>query len=221
MNRPLMLRGPEMTGALLRDRRGTTAIEFALISVLLLLVTFGIIDFGLAFWQWNMAEKATQVGARKAIVSDFVAPCLANLTSGVSATINGVACTSTVTSTPGTPCVNSSGTILNECQFATVTCTNGSCSQFGFNQTAFNTILTEMKKVDPYVTAANLRVQYSQNGLGFVGRPNGLPVTVTVTLTGMTFRFFVINVLAGVPSGFTMPPFTATLIGEDFDSSSS
>ena len=38
-------------------------LSFALIGLLLFFVTFGIIDFGLAFGQWIMAEKATQVAS--------------------------------------------------------------------------------------------------------------------------------------------------------------
>ena len=73
--------------------------------------------------------------------------------------------------------------------------------------------------MDPYIGNDNVQITYSQNGLGFVGRPNGLPVTVTVTLTSMTFRFLVIDKLLGFGGTFSMPPFNATLIGEDLSSS--
>src|SRR5260370_16781137 len=69
--------GPSILRILRRDERGTGAVEFALIVLLLFIVSFGIIDFGLAYWQWVMAEKATQVGVRKAVVSNFVASSLA------------------------------------------------------------------------------------------------------------------------------------------------
>src|SRR5258706_8166625 len=65
--------GPSLLRNLRRDERGTGAVEFALIGLLLFIVSFGIIDFGLAYWQWTSAEKATQVGVRKAVVSDLVA----------------------------------------------------------------------------------------------------------------------------------------------------
>jgi Flp pilus assembly protein TadG len=57
---------------------GAAGVEFALVFPLLLLLTFGIIEMGLVFYQMNMFEKATQVGVRKAITWDPVAPTLAN-----------------------------------------------------------------------------------------------------------------------------------------------
>ena len=56
----------------LRDRSGAGAAEFALILPLFLLVLFGIIDAGRFAWAFNQAEKATQVGARLAVVTDVI-----------------------------------------------------------------------------------------------------------------------------------------------------
>ena len=56
--------------ALIRDERGASAAEFALVLPLLLLLLFGIIDAGRLAWEFNRAEKATQVGARVAVVTD-------------------------------------------------------------------------------------------------------------------------------------------------------
>ena len=50
--------------------------EFGLILPLLLLFLLGIIDAGRFLWEFNRAEKATQAGARFAVVSDPVAPGL-------------------------------------------------------------------------------------------------------------------------------------------------
>lgn len=191
----------------LRDERGTTAVEFAFVSLFLLLTTFGIIDFGLMLWQWNIAEKATQVGVRTAVVSNFVAPNLATFPSAP-------------TSPPGTGCSDATGAIIADCDFAPVTCTSGGCSAFGFDNNAFTWIVQAMQQIDPFITPANVQVTYSPNGLGFVGRPGGLPMTVTVQLIGMQFNFFVIGALIGQNGPFAMPNFTATLIGEDMSTNS-
>jgi Flp pilus assembly protein TadG len=209
-----------MIRALRKDERGTTAVEFALILLLLFMVSFGIIDFGLAYWQWIMAEKATQVGVRKAVVSNIVANGL------TSWPIN-----SSGTSADGTLCFSGTA-IITDCSFSPVTCTSDAagatitcscpstpCPKGTPAAADFTAIVAEMQKMDPYIGNNNVQITYSQNGLGFVGRPNGLPVTVTVTLTGMTFQFFVIDILAGFGGKFTMPPFKATLIGEDLSSS--
>jgi Flp pilus assembly protein TadG len=212
-------RKPSLLWNLRRDERGTTAVEFALVGLLLFIVSFGIIDFGLAYWQWVMAEKATQVGVRKAVVSNMVAQGLTTWpinNGGTSA--NGTACTT------GT-------TIITDCSFSPVTCTSNAagttitcscpstpCPKGTPAASDFTAIVAEMQKMDPYIANNNVQITYSQNGLGFVGRPNGLPVTVTVTLTGMTFRFLVIDKLVRFGGTFSMPPFNATLVGEDLSS---
>lgn len=207
------------------DERGTTAVEFALIGLLLFLVTFGIIDMGLAYWQWIMAEKATQVGVRKAVVSNIVPGGAGGLTAWP---IN-----SNGTSADGTLCMNpTTGTIITDCSFSDVTCTSNAagttitcncpstpCPKGTPAASDFTAVVAEMQKMDPYIANNNVQITYSQNGLGFVGRQSGLPYTVTVTLTGMTFQFFVIDILAGFGGRFTMPPFKATLTGEDLSSS--
>ena len=63
---------------LIRDRRGASAAEFALVLPLLILLLFGIIDAGRFMWEINRAEKATQVGARMAVVTDPVSRGLVN-----------------------------------------------------------------------------------------------------------------------------------------------
>lgn len=50
-------------------QRGAVAVEFALVVPLLLLVLFGIIDFGAAFQKWNVAANAAREGARRAAVT--------------------------------------------------------------------------------------------------------------------------------------------------------
>ena len=203
-----------------RDERGASAVEFALIAMLLFIVSFGIIDFGLAYWQWVSAEKATQVGVRKAVVSNMVAAGLKTWP------INNGG-----TSANGTACMTGT-TIITDCSFSPVTCTSNAagttitcscpstpCPTGTPTASDFTAIVAEMQKMDPYIGNDNVQITYSQNGLGFVGRPNGLPVTVTVTLTGMTFRFLVIDKLLGFGGTFSMPPFNATLIGEDLSSS--
>src|SRR5687767_8754630 len=61
-----------MTSPFLRDRRGAVAAEFTLVLPLLLIFIFGIIDSGRFAWEFNRAEKATQMGARMAVVTDVV-----------------------------------------------------------------------------------------------------------------------------------------------------
>lgn len=52
----------------MHDERGQTLVEFALASLLFLVITFGTIEFGLAVWRYNMVSNLAQEGARWAII---------------------------------------------------------------------------------------------------------------------------------------------------------
>ena len=67
------------------DTSGAAAIEFAIISLALVLFTFAILDVGFALYWFNRAEKATQLGARIAAVSDPVTDFLPGFSGTVGA----------------------------------------------------------------------------------------------------------------------------------------
>ena len=68
--------------------------------------------------------------------------------------------------------------------------------------------------------AANVTVSYQTNGTGFVGEPSGLPMNVTVSLTGLTHEFYFIGPLMKIFGGTfanvaNIPTFATTLPSED------
>ena len=54
-----------------RDRRGASAVEFALLLPVFLLVTAGMIDLGRALYQTNTVEKGLRAGALYAARNDY------------------------------------------------------------------------------------------------------------------------------------------------------
>lgn len=62
------------------DDRGAALVEFALTSVLFFTVLFGIVDFGLAIYRYNMTANLAQEGVRWASVhgSRSTSPALAS-----------------------------------------------------------------------------------------------------------------------------------------------
>jgi Flp pilus assembly protein TadG len=52
----------------LRNEHGAAAVEFAIVVGLLMMLVFGIIEFGIAFWQVQNLRSATREGARVAAV---------------------------------------------------------------------------------------------------------------------------------------------------------
>src|SRR5438309_567908 len=62
-----------------RNQDGSVLIETTVMMILILMFVLGGIDFLFAFYQWNAASKAVQLGARIAAVSDPVAQGLYGL----------------------------------------------------------------------------------------------------------------------------------------------
>jgi Flp pilus assembly pilin Flp len=170
--------------ALLRDKRGAGAAEFALMLPLILLFLLGIIDAGRYAWEFNQAEKATQIGARWAVATDVVPSGLSSYSFAVSGGISqGTAVPKTAFG--GIWCASDSGTVG-------CTCKDSSACAFGTsaNPTAFQSLVSRMADIYPNISADNLRIDYDWSGLGFSGDPNGPDVAplVTVSLRNVTFQ---------------------------------
>ena len=54
---------------IIRNQRGGSAVELAIVLFVLLLIVFGIIEFGLIFYNKNVITNASREGARFGIVS--------------------------------------------------------------------------------------------------------------------------------------------------------
>ena len=184
-----------------RCTSGASAAEFALTLPAFLVFLFGIIDAGRFAWEFNKAEKATQVGARFAVVTDPVAPSLSTysfatggLNSGdtIPASSFGVLrCTSTGCTCQTTPCPTGVGVV------------GGSWTQ----------LVARMRQIDPAIQATNVQVEYRGSGLGFAGDPTGMDIVpiVTVQLSGMTFRPLTLLSMKVI----NMPDFHTSLTAED------
>jgi hypothetical protein len=200
-----------------RDQSGTTTIEFTIVVLLFLLLTFGLVEFGHMFWQYNSAAKAAQHGARMAAVSNPVWLGLVSLED---------------TGTPGAAWETN---YVVTCDGEDEDCTDlgegeyddeaMECLVFG-RATGETPCDTECDSagVDEYlagmcdrfgrITPENVIVTYSHTGLGFAGRPGGPVPTVTVQLKDLPFEFLALGDLLGLQD-ITMPPFTVTMTGED------
>lgn len=195
--------------AFVRDQRGASAAEFALVLPLLLLFLLGTIDVGLYAWSINRAEKATQTGARWAVATDIID---GNLAAYSFAASGGIPQGTVVDATnfPGVTCESGNGT--------TVTCTcesGGTCNWTPVGDSAaFTTLVNRMSQIDGNVTATNVVVKYSWSGLGFSGDPNGPDVAPLTTVSLRNMDYTPITTLlfdASVP----LPSFAYTLTMED------
>jgi Flp pilus assembly protein TadG len=195
---------------------GATMVEMAIVSTLLFTLLLGFVDFGNAFYQWNAATKAVQIGARLASISDSVAT---NLTAAAP------------TATPGAPVVAGAyGPFV--CSY---TGTTGSCSNGGtFNAANFSRIFRGdtantnndvcpalaanqrpgMCHFFPRLRRDNIFVIYAATGLGYQTRLAGPVPTITVGLQNVTFQFFFLGGLLRF-GNLTMPSMLSTVTGED------
>jgi Flp pilus assembly protein TadG len=190
---------------LISDARAASAAEFALVLPLLLILLFGIIDVGRFMWESNEAEKATQMGARYAVVTDPIASGL----SSYSFAINGG-----ISQGSAIPTANFTSATCNNATCSCVASTGSFCSSIGYDATAFSNIVTRMTYMYPAIGQDNVVVEYRNVGLGFAGDPDGPDVStlVTVRLTGLEFHPITCLVFG---CAFSMPDFRAALTLED------
>lgn len=191
----------------LANEDGGPAAEFALVLPLALLFLFGVVDIGRFMWEFNRAEKATQMGARYAVATDIVSTGLSNYSFAIS-------------------CSVPQGTTVNSSQFGSSICTSSQCTvttsctgissgntASAYNSTAFTNIVNRMQAFKTDILPANVTVSYTNSGLGYAGDPNGLDIAplTTVRVTGLRFNPIVLfNAVT-----LTMPDFSYSLTMED------
>jgi Flp pilus assembly protein TadG len=207
--------------ALLRDQRGAVLVEATVMMTIMFVFILGSIDFLFAFYQWNAAAKAVQIGARIAAVSDPVAAGLNNLSQVVVGAY--------VAPGAGMPAFEVT------CNGATASCRcTGACAGVGdYNAPAMNTIVfgrgsascsdatnfynAGMCDVFSRITPANVVISYTQTGLGYAGRPGGPVPTITISIRNLPFQFFFLGGLMGF-NRIPIPALTTSITAEDLSS---
>jgi Flp pilus assembly pilin Flp len=195
---------------------GATAAEFAMVLPVAILFLLGTIDVGRLMWTWNKAEKATQFGARYAVVTNIIPSGLTSYSFAVSGGI------------PQGDLIPQSSFGGAHCELASATdsssalscaCNTGAtCPALGTpDNTAtgpFARIVNRMKLIEPTIAKNNVVVEYNYSGLGYSGDPNGINVAplVTVKLRNMAFKPMVFQAFG---PDISLPDFRASLTLED------
>lgn len=196
------------------DTDGTVFLEFTVFALFFFSFLFGIIEFTLAFYQWNAGTKAVQLGARLAAVSSPVSDELA------------VASWDLADYAPG-EIVDISDGFTIVCTGATAKC-NGDADSY--NADAMNTLVYGRGNSGPAcdglapnigmcnlfgnIGPENVVVTYTYTGMGYAGRPGGPVPTIRVELVGIPFRFFFLSGLLGF-GDIEIPGLASTMSGED------
>jgi hypothetical protein len=166
-----------------KETVGAAMIEFTLILPLLLAVALGTVDVTFMLYDWALANKAAYRGARVAVVVDPVAMNVTNLDYDDHPLHIGDLCFVVDTGAPNADF---------NCPAVSTKCTSTECSPdtWGYNSGNFDVIVGEMRDIFPRLTDDNVEIEYKRNGLGFYGRPDGLPMDVTVRIRCMRAQFF-------------------------------
>ena len=151
-----------------RDEGGSVLVEFALVLPLFLVLLFAVIDFGQIYLRWILAEKATHLAARLAVVRPPICP-------GVP-TFNDRTANIPKVSPFGTSCTNSFFQLCAD--RGDIVCTGNAAVGDSFDD-IFDFVGGFLP---PTVQPNNIRFTYSFADLGFLGGPY-VPL-VTVDLVG-------------------------------------
>ena len=183
--------------------KGTSTVEFALVTLLFLTAVLGIVDFARALWQWNLAVRVTQVGVRAAIVRDFAALNFRRFDGTLAAPIGDPVPVAAIAPNPTICTRDGCGASLMSLDPALL------------DATAFEGIVAPMRATDRRIGAANVIVEYRHVGLGLAGNPFGPDIdpVITVRLRNQSFEFLAIAFLQ-LPA-VALPDFRASLTAED------
>lgn len=192
-----------------KNKDGAVTVETSLMILVLIVLTGGTIEAGYAYYQYNGAQTAARTGARIAATSDPVAISLNTMT-GLS---NGVE-------------------VGDPMPFYKLDCdgTNQNCSSGGYNSAAMSRILygpdgdntcgpttrarRGMCDVFSEAKLGQVNVSYENSGLGKAGYQTDPAPLVSVTLKKVPLNFLFLD-LVGFKDIATLPPVTATVMGED------
>ena len=200
--------------ALIRDPRGASAAEFAMVLPLALLLMFGLFDVGRYAWTLGQLEKSAQMGARYA-VSTALVPSGLNSYETI-----GLTCPGGVLEAGDRICREALGAV--RCTASGCTCARTPCPDLGTaNSAAFSNIVARMRVATPMLGPDNVTVTYSGSGIGYAGDPAtddaGNPLSdiaplVTVEIHGVSLR--TMTLFGGT---IALPPVRSTLTLEDGD----
>ncbi len=178
----------------LKDRRGSTTIEFVVVFLGFIAVLLFVVEVALYQFFTATLEKAANAGVRAAIVSDSMVSGLPSRNFRAIGGVYGERCSSA-----GAPCQG----------FSTITCTGSECEAAPFTR-----ILAHMRGFNGRIAAENITVSYADVGIGFAGGP--VAPMVTVTVSNVPYQTGVVGLLlqnAGVLS--VLPTRSASMTGED------
>lgn len=190
----------------LKYEDGVSLTEALLVTPIVLLVFTAFIELGFATFQWNQAVTAMQHGARMLAVSEPMLADMSYLTSDYPASEGGPV--------PNADISVSCGAGTGACDAVQMqrllTGSDSSCAYAAGTRPG-------MCDIFPRITANTLLITYYRSGLGYVGRPDGPVLSITVELRNLTFNFLFLGRFLPT-SVLSIPAHPVTITSEDMSS---
>lgn len=178
------------------DASGSSLSEFALILPVLLVLVFGVLEIGFLAWQFQQGSIASKRAVRIAATRALIVP----------GSIADCGPSQPETSVAGTQC-----SVIADYSVWAV------CNGDGTGDAACGPdvprIAAEVAGFYPAVDPANIRIEISGAGLGFVGMGRPVPL-ITVRFVNVQYDFIALGALADL-AGIQMPDMSASAPGED------
>lgn len=182
------------------SQSGIALTEGLIVFPIMVLAVSVCVEFGYMVNQWNLAAKAMQLSARQLVVSPPATPDFCDVF--------------VFDDTRGGQLIAADTTVTSACGAGTgATCDATVMASLldgapGANRPGLRNIF------DRNLTAGDLRVTYTQSGLGYEGRPMGPVVSVRLDVVRDPVDLPVLSVLLDL-AGLSFPPFTVTATTED------
>ena len=194
------------------DTEGAAFLEFTVFAMFFFTFLFGIVEFTLAYYQWNAGTKAVQLGARLAAVSSPISKELAMDSWDLADYAPG-----------DIVAIDDGFTIV--CSGAAAECDDdpdsydaAAMQRLVFGKGDRTACSSEppagMCNLFSRVTPENVVVTYTYTGLGYAGRPGGPVPTIRVELVDIPMQFIFFDALFGL-NQYDIPGLASTVTGED------
>lgn len=193
-----------------RGDSGVVLVEALLVTPIVLLCLAVSVEMSIAVHQWNQTAKAMQLGARLLAVSD---PLVPNFETDM---------TDDYPSDQGGPPPDVAKSV--SCGYGTTACDATELARLiqgsdGACNSNYGSSLPGMCDFMPTITGSNILVTYHRSGLGYVGRPDGPVVTITLEARDIQYNLIMLGALLKTFSGtLSIPALPVTVTSEDLSS---
>ena len=186
-----------------REEDGLSLTEGVITFPIMILVVTAAVEFIFGMYQWNIANKAMHLAARRIAVS---APFTSDFNTVFGDPEGAV----------GGATIPPDASVISTCGAGTQLPCNANAMEFlvGPHDVPVSDNWFGLSSYYPQLDPSTIRITYQRNGLGFVDRPAGPVTTVRLEFDNASFNLPVLSVLLNF-ANISLPPFVVSITTED------